>query len=93
MLQNVSLENDEQAIKAMSDSPDELYFSEQKPNNNIDKEVANNDRIFMEWINLTLNIPVKQNTIGSGIKESKYIKPLLRGWEEKMEEKVNNGLP
>lgn len=93
MLQNFSLENEEQAMKAMSDSPDELYLNGQKPNINIDKEVANNDRVFMEWSNLTLNIPVKQNTIGSGIKQNKYIKPLLRGWEEKMEEKLNNGLP
>lgn len=70
----------------MSDSPDELYFSEPIPINKIDKEVANNDRVFMEWSNLTLHIPVKKNTIGTGLKQNKYIKPLLRRWEEKMED-------
>jgi hypothetical protein len=70
-----------------------LYFSEPRSNNKIDKEVANNDRVFMEWWNLTLHIPIKKNTIGSGFKQSKYIKPLLRRWEEKMEEKMYNGLP
>jgi hypothetical protein len=49
LLLDNSLENNEQANKAMSDSPEELYFSEPRSNNKIDKEVANNDRVFMEW--------------------------------------------
>ena len=61
--------------------------------NKINREVDSRDRVFLEWTNLTLNIPVTQNRLGTGFKSNRYIKPLLKGWNKKMEEQIDEGLP